>query len=135
MNRRNWSTLIGLLASSALTAQEPQQGTQHTVITSSSSELASVHAYLDPNTGELTSQPPHTQLRTLKAVTADAKTSKNRPPIKITTHPNGMVQADLNGWFQSPITAQIDCAGNIQTNHSNDSSIETSERKLDCGNE
>ena len=73
-------------------------------------------AYISPETGELTSVPPPGSkgLSPADAVQADL----NLPPVKITTHSDGTVQAELNGRFRTPLTATIDCDGKIVTEHS-----------------
>lgn len=71
-------------------------------------------AYIDPTSGELVSEPA--QVIQPGSVTIGAE---DLPPVKITTHSNGMVQADLNGRFQIPLQATIGCDGQITKEHSN----------------
>lgn len=71
-------------------------------------------AYIDPTTGKLVSEP--TQVIQPGSV---AIGTENLPPVKITTHSNGMVQADLNGRFRIPLQATIGCDGKLTKQHSN----------------
>lgn len=74
-------------------------------------------AYIDPVTGKLLSQPAQsTQELQPGSIVQGAD---NLPPVKITTHSNGMVQAELNGRFQMPLQATIGCDGKITKEHSN----------------
>jgi hypothetical protein len=70
-------------------------------------------AYIDPETGNLVSQPA--QSLTSGSATVGAV---NLPPVKLTTHPNGMVQADLNGRFRIPLQVTVGCDGEIHKQHS-----------------
>jgi hypothetical protein len=74
-------------------------------------------AYIDPTTGELLSQPAQSTQELQPASIVQG--TDNLPPVKITTHSNGMVQAELNGRFQMPLQATIGCDGKITKEHSN----------------
>jgi len=71
-------------------------------------------AYIDPTTGKLVSQPAQVIQPGNVAIGTE-----NLPPVKITTHANGMVQADLNGRFRMPLQATIGCDGKLTKQHSN----------------
>ena len=74
-------------------------------------------AYIDPKTGELVSEPA----QSTPAIQAGSSSAgvNNLPPVKITTHANGMVQADLNGRFKIPLQATVGCDGKVTKQHTN----------------
>lgn len=69
-------------------------------------------ANIDPATGELRSQGDAAQK------SAAQTTQVERPPIEYITHPDGTVEGDLNGWFQSNLNVTIKCDGELETQHS-----------------
>ena len=81
-------------------------------------------AYIDPETGELTSQP-------IAEIDSGPPLRKevNLPPVKVTTYADGTVQADLNGRFRTPLIATIGCDGELKTGHSDHVASE----EVECG--
>jgi hypothetical protein len=77
-------------------------------------------AYIDPKTGQLSSQ-AGVPIENQAALQAQV----NLPPVKITTYANGTVGAALNGRFRVPLTATIACDGQIKTKHSNEVTPQT----------
>jgi len=69
-------------------------------------------ASIDPVTGELRSQGDTAQKTAAQTVQIEL------PPIKYITHPDGTVEGDLNGWFQSNLNVTIKCDGELKTQHS-----------------
>lgn len=69
-------------------------------------------AYLDPQTGQLTSEPADFE----EGGTSLIPLGK-LPPVKITAYANGAVRADLNGRFRTPLMATIACDGTLKTAH------------------
>ncbi|MFT5135766.1 MAG: hypothetical protein ACI9XU_001780 [Arenicella sp.] len=67
-------------------------------------------AYVNPVTGELTANPLHSTL--------SQQVQLNLPPVKITTHSNGTVEAVLYGRFRTSLMATISCDGELTTEHS-----------------
>ena len=80
---------------------------------STASPAGSRIAYLDPETGELTSKSAD-PLESGSSLQAEV----NLPPVKITTYSDGTVQAELNGRFRTPLMATIGCDGELATGHS-----------------
>lgn len=73
--------------------------------------MAGRTAYIDPKTGELTSQST-TPAGTQKTV------QKAAAPIKYTTYSDGTVGAKLEGRFHTSVVATINCNGTITAEHS-----------------
>ena len=71
-------------------------------------------AQIDPKTGQLTSDAQGQDLPSASVVQGDV----GLPPVEITTHSDGTVQAKLNGRFRTPLRATIGCDGRITTAHS-----------------
>lgn len=124
--------LVGVLALTGIVAyytdsQKPNQTivaseqsvhqTETKVKQSQADQTIGRSAYIDPTTGELVSEP--TESSQVIQPGSVAIGSDDLPPVKITTHSNGMVQADLNGRFQTSLQATIGCDGKITTEHSN----------------
>lgn len=74
-------------------------------------------AYIDPNTGELSSTLPAGAQQRTNANNTNRAATVNLPPVEMTTHANGVVQAKLNGRFRTPLVATINCNGKIDTQH------------------
>ena len=62
-------------------------------------------AYIDPETGKLTSTPPPTSIRPPAAVISDLQ--KARQDVPMVTHPDGEVSADISGLFMTTLEAEI----------------------------
>jgi len=62
-------------------------------------------AYIDPQTGELTSSPPLTSKKPKAAITPNLQ--KARQDVPMVTHPDGEVSADIRGLFMSTLEAEI----------------------------
>ena len=77
-------------------------------------------AYIDPETGQLTSR-PSIPIDNQAAIQAEL----NLPPVQYTTYANGTVGAALNGRFRAPLIATIACDGKIKTEHSNELASKT----------
>lgn len=78
-------------------------------------------ANIDPVTGELSAaSAANTQ-------SATQTTNTKRLPIEYITHPDGTVEGDLNGWFQSNLNVTLGCDGELDTKHS-DQPIEARSR-------
>lgn len=103
------------LKSNQINVAPEQAGSQ--VKQSQTDQTIGRSAYIDPITGKLVSEP--TQSTQVIQSGSVAIGSDNLPPVKITTHSNGMVQAELNGRFQMPLQATIGCDGQITKEHSN----------------
>ena len=72
-------------------------------------------AYIDPETGELTSQRP----AGMPPPEADsAEPQRDVRDIEIITHPNGMTSADVSGMFMPTLEAEI-VDGELVTCHTN----------------
>ena len=77
-------------------------------------------AYIDPKTGELTSEIP-TELLHRQQVTSSAQvTSEAEPELEVIDHPNGMQEVRLNGHMNSHFEVELDCTGNLKDSHSGD---------------
>ena len=106
---------IGLYsAGSLLWAQ--QQSDKKEMVIQSAEPVSAQKAYIDPETGELTDQPPSSS----DNITSNNRVEENAelPPMEVTTHADGTVQIDLNGRFRTPLQARIGCDGQIITMHS-----------------
>jgi hypothetical protein len=102
---------------SNVVSEQAVQQTESQVTQPQSPQTIGRSAYIDPTTGKLLSQPTESTQEIQPG--SIVKGDDNLPPVKITTHSNGMVQAQLNGRFQMPLQATIGCDGQITTEHSN----------------
>jgi len=62
-------------------------------------------AYIDPQTGELTSSPSPTRKTPQAGATPNLQ--KARQDVPMVTHPDGEVSADIRGLFMSTLEAEI----------------------------
>ena len=78
-------------------------------------------AFIDPQTGQLTSR-PSTPIQNKAALQNQAalKAQANLPPVEYTTYADGTVSANLNGRFRTQLMVTVDCDGNIKTQHANE---------------
>ena len=103
-------------------ANEQEQG---------SIQSSSRKAYIDESTGELTSTPPPATAALLSQKSASADSTQE---IEYITHPDGTVEAKLNGHFQSHLTATVTSDGVITQAHNGEAPM-TPTKKPDEGSE
>ncbi len=76
------------------------------------SEPSSRQAHIDPNSGELASEPP-VQVEQNRSSSAQ----DNAAEVKIVNHPDGMQEAVLDGHMDSSFEVILDCDGAIHSQH------------------
>ena len=72
-------------------------------------------AYIDPETGELTSKPGNSA--DLENNRPSLTTDDDQPKLEEITHPDGTVSMNLNGRFRSHLVAKIGCNGKMEMEH------------------
>jgi len=72
--------------------------------------------YIDPNTGEFVSEPPDGSIPQATSTLGDAEGPER--PLQEIVGSDGTVTVILDGRFDTPLTAQVDCDGNVVVEHS-----------------
>ncbi len=117
MRKRKWAgiTLVLVLSVATLVVLSPRSSTDSNVVAVESSTetpgTASMMAYLDPETGELTVGVMPTEPLTLDADTQNAL-RRDTEGLEIVRHADGSESMDLQGRFQSVSVVRIDENGN-----------------------
>ncbi len=86
---------------------------------STPSQASGRMAYIDPQTGELTSAPSDEQMRQTQTVQLE----QAEAPIETIEHPDGTVELVLTDEMHSNLNAKMDCDGDVQTFHSNPATL------------
>ncbi len=80
-------------------------------------------AYIDPETGELTSEVPTEVLENNQTNQINSDRTQGNivePELEVIDHPNGMQEIRLNGHMDSHYDVELDCANNVVNNHTGD---------------
>lgn len=106
-------------------ATKPQKPVtnKHKTKSLSVTQQNSRQAYIDPETGELTSEVPANVLENNRAgqINPDATQGDiDEPELEVIDHPNGMQEIRLNGQMNSRYEVELDCSNNIVNKHTNE---------------
>lgn len=86
----------------------------HTAISEENTHTDGVQAYIDPETGELSSEAPAVKTQQGQA---QAAASVEQSEFEVIDHPDGMQEVRLNGHMNSDFTVTIKCDGSLETGH------------------
>ncbi|MCF6202902.1 MAG: hypothetical protein L3J59_04410 [Methylococcaceae bacterium] len=96
---------------------QQQNGESSTPATNQMSSSPNQMAYIDPETGELTSKPANSA--GLENNHPSLTTNIDLPKLEEVSHPDGTVTTKLNGRYRSHLVATIGCNGKMKMEHKN----------------
>lgn len=118
-----FSIAVGLATVSGCQQQNGESltpATQKNRVTSSAKQMA----YIDPETGELTSKPANSA--GLENSRPSLTTDVELPKLEEVTLPDGTVTTKFNGRFRSHLVATIGCNGKMKMEHKNKPEMDAS---------